>query len=104
LLTTRVSIIVFSAVATVLACLQSNIYELVGGSSIFSLVSLFIPLTFGLYWKKANSYGAIASMFLGLITWLVFLYVPIPIPSLVPAVGASLLGMIIGSILKKEIA
>lgn len=101
LFTTRTSIIVFSIGSTILACLKSNIFELVGSSSIFSLVSLFIPLTFGLYWKKANSYGAMASMFLGLITWIVFLYIPIPIPGLVPAVGASLVGMIGGSLLKK---
>ncbi len=102
LLTTRISVAVFGLIAIVLACLNTNIYELVGASSVFSLVSLFIPLTFGLYWKPSNSYGAICSMVFGMITWFIFLYFPISIPSLVPAVGASLFGMVAGSLIKKE--
>ncbi len=49
LLVTRVAVLIFSVLATVMACMRSNIYELVGESSILSLVSLFVPLTMGLY-------------------------------------------------------
>src|SRR5688572_3702345 len=42
----KVSVLLFSAVGTIMACVRSNIYELVGESSILSLVSLLVPLTF----------------------------------------------------------
>ncbi len=102
LVLTKVSVLLFSVVGTVMACMRSNIYELVGESSILSLVSLFIPLTLGIYWKKATSKGALLSMGLGVTSWLYFEYFPLEIPSLVPAVIISCAGMIVGSILFRE--
>lgn len=102
LVLTKVSVLLFSAVGTLMACLRSNIYELVGESSIISLVSLFIPLTLGLYWKKANSVGALLSMVLGIASWLYFQYFPIDIPSLVPAVVVSCVAMVVGSLVFKK--
>src|SRR5688572_12788240 len=57
LILTKISVLLFSAIGTAMACMRSNIYELVGESSILSLVSLFVPLTFGIYWKKSTSVG-----------------------------------------------
>lgn len=99
LYTTRVSLVVFSAIATVLAGMNSDIYELVGMSSILSLVSLFIPLTFGLYWKRANSAGALVSIVSGMLVWFYFELFPIAIPSLVIGTLTSMVGMIVGSLL-----
>lgn len=97
---TRISILLFSLVATVMATLRENIYELVAESSILSLVSLFAPLTLGLYWKRASSVGAVLSMVTGLATWLFFkLIYPIDIPSLVPATLVSLGSLIFGSLI-----
>jgi Na+/proline symporter len=97
---TRICLLAFSLVATVMACLRRNIYELVGESSILSLVSLFIPLTMGLYWKRANSVGAILAMLGGSLTWFICEYVyETPWPSLVPATLVSLIGMLAGSLL-----
>jgi SSS family solute:Na+ symporter len=96
---TRMSILLFSVVATVMASLRSNIYELVGESSVLSLVSLFVPLTLGLYWKKASSGGALLSMTTGIVTWIIFEVYETSWPSLIPAVLVSLLGMIAGSYL-----
>jgi SSS family transporter len=98
LIITRVSVLLFSVLATVMACMRSNIYELVGESSILSLVSLFAPLTFGLYWKRASSGGALLSMMLGMLTWIIFEFYETSWPSLVPALGISILGMIAGSL------
>lgn len=100
LIITRMSILVFSAIATLMACWRRNIYELVGESSILSLVSLFIPLAFGLYWKRANSWGAFLSMVLGTFTWFVLEYFDTSWPSHVPAVIVSLLAMMVGSYAK----
>jgi Na+/proline symporter len=83
-----------------MATMRENIYELVAESSILSLVSLFAPLTLGLYWKRANSVGAVLSMVTGLATWLFFkLIYPIDIPSLVPATLVSLGSLIFGSLI-----
>lgn len=81
---TRISVLGFSILATVMASIRTNIYELVGESSIISLVSLFAPLTFGLYWKKASATGALLSMVLGTFTWFVFEQMESGWPSLVP--------------------
>jgi SSS family transporter len=96
---TRLSVLLFSLVATIMACLRSNIYELVSESSILSLVSLFIPLTLGLYWRKASSAGALLSMVIGILTWIIFEAYDSGWPSLVPATFASFCGMVIGSLI-----
>ena len=95
---TRISILVFSVIATVMACLRSNIYELVGESSVLSLVSLFSPLAFGLYWKKASPAGALLSMVTGMLTWIIFEALKTTWPSLIPALLVSLLAMVVGSL------
>jgi solute:Na+ symporter, SSS family len=102
LYTTRSSLVLFSAIATVLACMNSDIYELVGGSSILSLVSLFVPLAFGLYWKRANSTGALLSMVTGISVWLYFEYFPADLPSMVYATVSGLVAMVVGSLLVKK--
>lgn len=94
---TRICVLVFSAVATVMATLRSNIYELVGESSILSLVSLFAPMTFGLYWKRSSSGGALLSMVLGMLTWIIFEFYETNWPSLVPATVVSVAAMVVGS-------
>jgi Na+/proline symporter len=99
LLLTRIAIVLVSMVATLLACVKSNIYELVGGASIFSLVSLFVPLILGLYWKRGSAAGAILSMFTGMITWGFFEWYPIAVPALVPALAVGFITMLAGSIL-----
>lgn len=98
LMVTKVGVLLFSAAASVLACMRSNIYELVGESSILSLVSLFVPLTLGLYWRRATSTGALFSMVSGMITWIVFEQMDTGWPTLVPATLVSLAGMIAGSL------
>lgn len=99
LLITRIAVLLFSAMATVMACLRSDIYELVGESSILSLVSLFVPLTLGLYWSRASSTGALLSMVLGIVTWIIFEIYETGLPSLVPGTLVSLIAMVVGSVI-----
>ncbi|MEJ1240186.1 sodium:solute symporter family protein [Chryseolinea sp. T2] len=96
---TRISVLAFSVCATIMACLRSDIYELVGESSILSLVSLFVPLTFGLYWSKASNTGAMISMIAGMMSWIIFEFLEIDWPTLVPATLISLVAMIAGSLI-----
>lgn len=97
LMLTKICVVIFAVLATIMACFRSNIYELVGESSILSLVSLFIPLTLGLYWKRSSSKGALLAMVAGMITWIIFEAIETPWPSLIPATFVSLLAMITGS-------
>lgn len=99
---TRICVLAFAIIATAMACLRSNIYELVGESSVLSLVSLFAPLTLGLYWKKANSTGAVLGMVLGTATWAVFEFTEGSWPSLLPATLVSFVAMIIGSLIRER--
>lgn len=99
LILTRLSVLIFSVLATVMACMRSNIYELVGESSILSLVSLFAPLTFGLYWKRTSRGGALAGMVLGMLTWIIFEFCETSWPGLIPATAVSVLSVVAGSLL-----
>jgi solute:Na+ symporter, SSS family len=104
LLLTKGSVLLFSVLATIMACLRSNIYELVSESSILSLVSLFAPLTFGLYWKHSSPTGAMLSMVLGMFAWFIFEQFQSSWPSLIPGTIVSMIAMVVGSLLwpKKE--
>ena len=99
LVMTRISVLLFAAIATVMACLRSNIYELVGESSVLSLVSLFAPLAFGLYWKRSSPTGALLSMVLGMVTWAIFQFFETSWPVLIPGVIVSITALLIGSLL-----
>ncbi|MCX8490422.1 MAG: sodium:solute symporter, partial [Cyclobacteriaceae bacterium] len=83
------------------ACMRSNIYELVGESSVLSLVSLLAPLVLGLYWKGANGNGALLAMVLGIITLAFFSFYDVGWPALLPATLVSFLAMIGGSLFLK---
>lgn len=95
---TRLAVLVFSTGATVMACLKSNIYELVGGSSILSLVSLFVPMVLGLYWKRTSGTGAMLAMVSGMAVWIYFEVYPLSVPALVPATATSFGAAVVGSI------
>jgi SSS family transporter len=94
----RINVLVVAMISTYMATQDSNIYELVAGASILLLVSLFAPLTAGLYWKKASKLGAILSMVLGMLTYLICDRIEFAIDSHVFGLLASIFAMILGSI------
>jgi Na+/proline symporter len=105
----RLSLIGVAIITGLMAVSRDNIYELVGESSALSLVSLFVPLVGGLYWKKANTTGAIASMVLGMAVWLLTSWllpgesdtppesIWLGIPPMLYGLAASIVAMILGS-------
>ncbi|MFD2201031.1 sodium:solute symporter family protein [Shivajiella indica] len=95
----RFNIISVAVIATVMAQWKTNIYELVAGASILMLVSLFVPLTAGLYWKKASEMGALMSLVFGMIAFLGFSSMDLPFYPHLPALLVSALSMIMGSYL-----
>jgi solute:Na+ symporter, SSS family len=92
----RVGIVVITAVCIVMALTRESIFELVGESSVFSLVSLFIPLAAGLYWKATNELGCMLSMVSGLMVWAVCAYIETEYPPLIYGLLGSLAGMVLG--------
>ena len=100
----RISVVVFTAaVLTYAINMQGTpIYDLVSGAYQITLVGAFVPLVFGLYWYRATTQGAVLSIVLGIVTWLVFTYVPSLAESFPPQLAgliAALLGMLAGSLL-----
>ncbi|HEY8607188.1 MAG TPA: sodium:solute symporter family protein [Noviherbaspirillum sp.] len=70
----RVSIVVFAALvlAYAIAMKGTSIYDLVSSAYQVTLVGAFVPLTLGLYWKRATTQGAIFSIAAGVGTWILF--------------------------------
>jgi SSS family solute:Na+ symporter len=102
LMTMRITVLVFSALVLAYAIRMqgTSIYEMVSGAYQVTLVGAFIPLVFGLYWKKASTQGAIFSIVLGLLTWLLFLASPAgeQFPAQLAGIMASFAGMLAGSL------
>jgi Na+/proline symporter len=73
---------------------------MVSGAYQVTLVGAFIPLVFGLYWKRATTQGAVFAIVLGLVTWLLFLATPAGevFPAQLAGLIAALVGMILGSV------
>jgi SSS family transporter len=98
----RLAVIGVAICSAFMATLKTNIYELVAQSSTLSLVSLFIPLTMGLYWRKASDLGAILSIALGMAAWIIAEMVGGMVPPIIVGGLASLLGMLAGSWIKPD--
>ncbi|WP_295125776.1 sodium:solute symporter family protein [uncultured Chitinophaga sp.] len=96
----RLSVVAVSIISLIMAVGSRNIYELVGSSSILSLVSLFVPLTAGLYWKYATNAGAIASIIAGTLGYFISDWRESSIPPLMVGLLASISGMLIGSVME----
>lgn len=98
---TRLSVIVMAIISTFTAFWGENIYELVAMSSIVGMVSLLVPVTCAVYWKGATRLGVILSMLLGFTSWTIFEYIIQPeYYSFLPALGFSILGIFIGTIIE----
>ncbi len=85
---------------------ESSIFHMVEDAYKVTLVGAFVPLAFGLYWKRASNQGALLSIMLGIGSWLSMeiispdTYWP---PQLV-GLMFSIAGMLIGSMLPNMIS
>jgi SSS family solute:Na+ symporter len=68
----RFSVLLFAGLALWQALGGDSIYNLAADSSSLTLVALFIPLTYGIYWKKTSSTAALLSMLSGFALWLIY--------------------------------
>jgi SSS family transporter len=98
----RIAVLVFSACvcAYAIALQGTPIYEMVSAAYQITLVGAFVPLVAGLYWPRASTQGAVFSIVLGLLAWLLFMATDAG--ELVPAQLAGLImaavGMAVGSL------
>ena len=101
----RVTLFIFTGcvLGYAMAMKGTPIYEMVSGAYQVTLVGAFVPLVCGLYWKRATRNGAIASIVLGIVSWIMFLATPLgeQIPAQLVGVLMAGVGMVAGSLLSK---
>jgi SSS family transporter len=104
LLAMRVTIVLFAGLVLLYAIAMqgTTIYDLVSSAYQVTLVGAFVPLVFGLYWKRATTQGAIASLVLGIGTWLLFFEQVSTLgeffPGQLAGLVAAIIGMVVGSL------
>jgi solute:Na+ symporter, SSS family len=108
LVSLRVSIFVFTVLVLTYAILMegTSIYELVSAAYQIPLVGAFVPLSFGVYWKRATTQGAVLSILLGMGT-LIWFTVDTALGEAYPGqllgLGMAIVGMVLGSLLPQVI-
>jgi Na+/proline symporter len=102
LLAMRIVTVTFTILVTLYAVnSKASIFKMVENAYQVTLVSAFIPLTAGLFWKRATHQGALLSIFAGIVVWLSILLSGIEdplIPAQLAGVVAAFFGMLIGSL------
>lgn len=100
--TMRIAVLLFSVCvcAYAIALQGTSIYEMVSSAYQVTLVGAFVPLVFGLYWKRATTQGAIFAIVLGVLTWILFLMTPAgeQFPAQLAGLLAGIVGMLVGSL------
>ena len=105
----RISVLVFTVCVLVYSITMegSSIYELVAGAYQVPLVGAFVPLAFGVYWKRATTQGALLAVMLGLGVWLLWVASPMlheAFPQQLAGVLAAITGMVGGSLAPQFVA
>jgi len=100
--TMRITVLVFSTLVLIYAISMqgTSIYEMVSGAYQVTLVGAFVPLVAGLYWSRATTQGAVFSIVLGILTWLLFLMTPAgeEFPAQLAGLLAAVVGLLMGSL------
>ncbi len=106
----RVTLVVFAfcVLAYSIALQGTPIYELVSAAYQVTLVAAFVPLVFGLYWRRASTQGAIFSIFAGIAVWVAFFPQVTTwgefFPGQLAGLLAALVGMVVGSLAPQLLA
>jgi Na+/proline symporter len=97
----RMCVVLFAVFVTTFAMVsKASIYEMVGNSYKVTLVAAFIPLVCGLYWPKASTAGAIASMASGITFWIIgeIFFADSFFPPQFAGFIAAIVGMVVGTV------
>jgi Na+/proline symporter len=101
LLVNRIVLVCFTVLVTAVAMMtNADIYHMVENAYKVTLVGAFVPLLFGVYWKRATNLGGVLSVVLGLLVWIAFenLNPEGTVPPQLAGLAASFFGMIVGSL------
>lgn len=85
-----------------------SIFEMVENAYLVTLCGAFVPLAFGVYWKKSTNTGALVSIALGVSSWAVLEAYSVTtgealvIPPQLVGLFMAIVGMIAGSLLSKD--
>ena len=100
----RITVLCFTVVVTFFAMnSQLSIFKMVENAYKVTLVAAFVPLSFGVYWSKANSLGGLLSVVAGLTVWISFevLAPNATVPPQLAGLLASVLGMLLGGLVPR---
>lgn len=100
---TRYTVAVFTVLVVLNAVLSNgNIHSMVENAYRITLAGVFVPLTAGLFWRRASNHGAAWSISLGLGSWLgMEIFVPeVAFEPQLVGLLFSVVGMIAGSLLR----
>jgi len=108
LISLRVTIFVFTLLVLTYAIMMegTSIYDLVSAAYQVPLVGAFVPLSFGVYWKRATTQGAVLSVLLGIGTLIWFTFdaaLGEAYPGQLVGLGMAVVGMVLGSLLPQVI-
>ena len=98
----RIVLVCFGVLVLFVALyVDAGIFRMVENAYKITLVAAFVPLAFGLYWKRANNQGALVSIVLGLATWILLeiLSADSIWPPQLVGLLMSMAGMVVGSLL-----
>lgn len=96
----RFAVVIVGLFGLATALFFQNVYQLMVKSFSILMVGLFVPMTAAIYWKRANEWGAVASMLSGLLSWIALEYwnqniAEILLPAELMAAGVSLLVLVV---------
>lgn len=89
LIATRIAVLVIGSIAVYVALEVQLIYNLIQDANSVILVCVTVPFILGVWWKRANRTGALASMAMGFLTWFVAII-------FMPELPGDLLGLLVG--------
>jgi Na+/proline symporter len=97
--------VAFTIAALVFALLsKKTMYDMIQNAYTVTLVSAFVPLAGGIFWKRATNAGAIVSSLSGLAAWMAveLLFTDPTIPSPLVGLAVSIAGLVLGSLVLGE--
>src|SRR5687767_145018 len=102
---TRLVVVGFAVLVTLYSLWSdATIHKMVENAYKVTLVAAFVPLAFGVYWRRATAQGGLAACVAGLVTWIALELVnpQAAVPPQFAGLLASIAGMLLGSLLPQR--